>query len=55
MDQLTKKRKKNIEIRIDKDGNLVAWNTPEYEKLKEKLGEEDDGRKIILGPSDLCG
>jgi len=46
---------KKIKITVDKKGNIVAWNTPEFEKLKKKLGAEDDNRKILLGPKNLCG
>jgi len=48
-------KKKKIKITIDKNGNIVAWNTPEFEKLKEKIGAEDDNRRVFLGPKDLCG
>jgi len=48
-------KKKKIKITNDKNGNIVAWNTPEFEKLKEKIGAEDDNRRVFLGPKDLCG
>jgi hypothetical protein len=51
------KRRKTREVRIviDKDGNLRAWNCREFEKIKRALGREDDRRRVILGPPDLCG
>ena len=46
---------KKIRITIDKEGNLRAWNGPEFEKLKGKLGKEDDRRRVLHGRTDLCG
>ena len=46
---------KKIKITVDKKGNIVAWNTPEFEKLKKKIGTENDNRIVILGPKNLCG
>jgi len=50
-----RKRKRTVTVRIDRVGNVHGWNSREYMALKRALGEEDDGRRIIRGPSDLCG
>lgn len=56
MEKQTKKCRKRFNITITSDGRFVrSWNGPEFEKLKGRLGEEDDRREVLRGPRDLCG